>query len=69
MKKFKFIQQTKRSNQNEHWYFTTENDCYVSDSGSFDKEIAYEKFKILSNGGSLEPKSEVLEEINYEPNL
>jgi hypothetical protein len=67
MKKFEFIQQTKRTNENEHWYYTKENGNYVSDSGSFDKEIAYERFKILSNGGSLEPKCEVLEEINFEP--
>jgi hypothetical protein len=67
MKTFKFIQQTKRSNPEEHWYFTEENGAYVSDSGSFDKEIAYGKFQILCNGGSLEPKKEVLEEVIYEP--
>jgi hypothetical protein len=67
MKKFQFIQQTKRTNASEHWYYTSENGNYVSDSGSFDKEIAYERFKILADGGSLEPKTEVLEEINFEP--
>jgi hypothetical protein len=60
MKKIEFVQQV-RYNSNEIWYYTSINDCYVSDSGSFDKEVAYEKFTILSNGGSLEPVKTILE--------
>lgn len=60
MKKIEFVQQV-RYNSNEIWYYTAINDSYVSDSGSFDKEVAYEKFTILSNGGSLEPVKTILE--------
>jgi hypothetical protein len=60
MKKIEFVQQT-RINSSDIWFYTAINDCYVSDSGSFDKEVAYEKFIILSNGGSLEPLKTILE--------
>ena len=42
--------------------FTKEDEKYVSDSGSYDKDIAYEKFILLTQGGSLEPKIQILVE-------
>jgi len=60
MKKIEFVQQT-RYNSSDIWYYTSIDECYVSDSGSFDKEVAYDKFTILANGGSLEPIKTILE--------
>lgn len=60
MKKIEFVQQV-RYNSNDIWYYTAIDECYISDSGSFNKEVAYEKFTILLNGGSLEPVKTILE--------
>jgi hypothetical protein len=61
MKKVEFVQQTAHYDNNKMWYYTAINDAYVSDSGHYEKEIAYEKFIILSNGGSLLPIKTILE--------
>jgi hypothetical protein len=66
MKKFEFISETKYNKPNDPYYFTKEDGLYVSDSGSFDKDTAYEKFLFLAQGGSLTPKTEVLNEIILE---
>lgn len=68
MKTFKFIGETKYTNPNDTWYYTTENDGFVPDSGHFDKAKAYEKFMVLSQGGSIKPKVEIFEEVILEPN-
>ncbi|HBT93118.1 MAG TPA: hypothetical protein DEB23_02405 [Chitinophagaceae bacterium] len=67
MKSFKFIAEAKFAKPDDIFYYTTEDDSYVSDSGSGIKENAYEKFLILAQGGSLKPKKEILEEIFFEP--
>jgi hypothetical protein len=61
MKKVEFVQQVAYYDKEKTWYFTAIDDCYVSDSGSYDKDIAYEKFIILSNGGNLLPIKTILE--------
>ena len=61
MKKVEFVQQTAHYDNNKMWYYTAIDGSYVSDSGHYDKEIAYEKFIILSNGGSLLPIKTILE--------
>lgn len=61
MKKVEFIQQTAHYDNNKMWYFTVIDGSYVSDSGHYDKDIAYERFTVLSNGGSLEPVKTILE--------
>jgi hypothetical protein len=61
MKKVEFVQQTAHYDNNKMWYYTAIDDCYVSDSGHYEKETAYEKFIILSNGGSLAPIKTILE--------
>jgi hypothetical protein len=61
MKKIEFVQQTAYYDKEKIWFFTAINDCYVSDSGSYDKDIAYERFTLLSNGGSLDPVKTILE--------
>ena len=60
MKKVEFVQETKW-NSTSIWYYTTIDSYYVSESGSHNKDIAYEKFIILANGGSLEPVKTILE--------
>jgi len=67
MKSFKFIGEAKYGKPEDIFYYTTEDDSYISDSGSHIKENAYEKFLILAQGGSLKPKKEILEEIFFEP--
>ena len=67
MKSFKFIGEAKYAKPEDIFYYTTEDDFYVSDSGSHIKENAYEKFLILAQGGSLKPTKETLEEIFFEP--
>jgi hypothetical protein len=67
MKSFKFIGEAKFGKPEDIFYYTTEDDSYISDSGSHIKENAYEKFLILAQGGSLKPKKEILEEIFFEP--
>ena len=67
MKSFKFIAESKFAKPDDIFYYTTEDDFYVSDSGSGIKENAYAKFLILSQGGSLKPTKEILEEILFEP--
>lgn len=60
MKKVEFVQETKW-NSDSIWYYTRIDSYFVSESGSHDKDIAYEKFIILANGGSLEPVKTILE--------
>lgn len=67
MKKFQFVAESKWNKPEQVWYFTKIDDCFVSNSGSFEKEVAYEKFMLLVNGGSLEDKVEILEELITEP--
>ena len=67
MKSFKFIAEVKFGKPNDIFYYTTEDDFYVSDSGSGIQENAYEKFLILAKGGSLKPTKKILEEIFFEP--
>lgn len=62
MKKYQFVSETKYNKPDDPYFFTKEDEKYVSDSGSYDKEIAYEKFILLTQGGSLEPKIQVLVE-------
>ena len=62
MKKFEFISETKYNKPEDPYFYTKEDGYYVSDSGSYDKNQAYEKFLILAQGGSLKPKTQVLEE-------
>ena len=60
MKKVEFVQEQKA---NDSWifYYTTVDSMFVSESGSSDKETAYQKFIIISNGGSLSPIKTILE--------
>lgn len=60
MKTLEFIAD-KKYNSDSIFYYTKINGDYVSDSGSHDRDIAYEKFTHLSNGGSLEPEQTILE--------
>ena len=60
MKKVEFVQETKWDSE-RIFYYTTIDSYFVSESGSSDKEIAYEKFTIIANGGSLEPIKTILE--------
>jgi len=61
MKKIEFVEQVAYYDNNKTWYFTNIDDSYLSDSGHYDKEIAYEKFVIVANGGSLTPVKTILE--------
>jgi hypothetical protein len=67
MKSFKFIGEAKFGKPEDIFYYTTEDDHYIPDSGSHIKETAYEKFLILAQGGSLKPTKEIFEEIIFEP--
>ena len=67
MKSFKFIGEAKYGKPEDIFYYTTEDEQYILDSGSHTKEIAYEKFLILAQGGSLKPTKEIFEEIIFEP--
>lgn len=60
MKKVEFVQEQK---VNDSWifYYTTIDSMFVSESGSANKEAAYQKFIIISNGGSLSPIKTILE--------
>lgn len=69
MKKYQFMAETKWNKPENVWYYTKIDDAFVSNSGSFNKEEAYQKFIILKDGGSLEDKQEVLEEIHIPINL
>ena len=69
MKKFQFIAETKWNKPEQVWYFTKNELGFISNSGSFNKEEAYQKFIILKDGGSLEDIQEILEEIIIQPNL
>ena len=62
MKKYQFVSETKYNKPDDPYFFTKEDEKYVSDSGSYDKDIAYEKFILLTQGGSLEPKIQILVE-------
>lgn len=66
MKKFEFVSETKFNKPDDPYFFTKEDGYFVSDSGSYDKDQAYEKFLILAQGGSLKPNTLVLEEIILE---
>ena len=63
MKKFEFISEKKYNKPDEPYFYTKEDGYFVSDSGSYDKDQAYEKFLYLSQGGSLKPTIEVLNQI------
>ena len=63
MKKFEFISEAKYNKPDEPYFYTKEDGYFVSDSGSYDKDQAYEKFLYLSQGGSLKPTIEVLDQI------
>lgn len=67
MKSFKFIGEAKFGKPDDIFYYTTEDDSYIPDSGSHIKEAAYEKFLILSQGGSLKPTKQIIFEIFFEP--
>ena len=62
MKKFEFVSETKYNKPNQPYFYTKEDGYFVSDSGSFEKDQAYEKFLHLAEGGSLKPTEKVLEE-------
>ncbi len=62
MKKFEFVSETKYNKPDQPYFYTKEDNYFVSDSGSFDKDQAYEKFLHLAQGGSLKPTEKVLEE-------
>ena len=62
MKKFEFVSETKYNKPDDPYFYTKEDNYFVSDSGSYDKDQAYEKFLILAQGGSLKPITQVLEE-------
>jgi hypothetical protein len=62
MKKFEFISETKYNKPDDPYFYTKEDGYFVSDSGSYDKDQAYDKFLILAQGGSLKPTTQVLEE-------
>ena len=63
MKKFEFVSEKKYNKPDEPYFYTKEDGYFVSDSGSYDKDQAYEKFLYLSQGGSLKPTIEVLDQI------
>ena len=63
MKKFEFVSEAKFNKPDDPYFFTKEDGYFVSDSGSYDKDQAYEKFLLLAQGGSLKPTTQVLEEI------
>ena len=63
MKKFEFISEKKFNKPDDPYFYTKEDGYFVSDSGSYDKDQAYEKFLYLSQGGSLKPTIEVLDQI------
>lgn len=65
MKKFEFVQETKRTNGEVSWY-TKCDGIYVSYSVSFDKEIAYNYFINLSSGGSIVNEVIILETKNFQ---
>ncbi|MFZ4103747.1 MAG: hypothetical protein ACOYKI_03360 [Sediminibacterium sp.] len=62
MKKFEFISETKYNKPDVPYFYTKEDGYFVSDSGSYDKDEAYEKFLILAQGGCIIPTTQVLEE-------
>ena len=62
MKKFEFISEAKFNKPDDPYFFTKEDGYFVSDSGSYDKDQAYEKFLLLAQGGSLKPTTLILEE-------
>jgi len=62
MKKFEFISETKYNKPDDPYFYTKEDGYFVSDSGSYDKDQAYDKFLILAQGGSLKPKETILEQ-------
>ena len=62
MKKFEFVSETKYNKTHDPYFYTKEDSYFVSDSGSYDRDQAYEKFLILAQGGSLKPNTQVLEE-------
>jgi hypothetical protein len=62
MKKFEFVSETKYNKLDDPYFYTKEDNYFVSESGSYDKDQAYEKFLILAQGGSLKPTTQVLEE-------
>lgn len=66
MKKFEFISETKYNKPDDPYFYTKEDGYFVSDSGSYDKDQAYEKFLLLAQGGSLKPTIQVLNEIILE---
>lgn len=59
MKKFEFLKETKMDGT--HLWYTKVDGSYVSNSLSHTQDEAYEKFTILSTGGSLENVQEILE--------
>ncbi len=69
MKKYEFVSETKYNKPDDPYFFTRLDEKYVSDSGSYDKDIAYEKFILLTQGGSLEPKIQILVEKIIKPNI
>lgn len=66
MKKFEFVSETKYNKPDVPYYYTKEDTYFVSDSGSYDKDQAYEKFLFLAQGGSLKATEIILEEIILE---
>ena len=60
MKTLEFIAE-KRYESETIFYYTKIDGHFVSDSGSHNRDVAYEKFTYLSNGGSLEPTQTILE--------
>ena len=62
MKKFEFISETKYNKPDQPYFYTKEDNYFVSDSGSYDKDQAYEKFLFLVQGGSLKPTETILEQ-------
>ena len=63
MKKFEFVSEKKFNKPDDPYFYTKEDGYFVSDSGSYDKDQAYEKFLYLAQGGSLIPTIEVLDQI------
>jgi len=62
MKKFEFVSETKYNKPDQPYFYTKEDGYFVSDSGSYDKDQAYEKFLFLAQGGSLKPTETILEQ-------
>jgi hypothetical protein len=62
MKKFEFVSETKYNSPDAPYFYTKEDGYFVSDSGSYDKVQAYEKFLILAQGGCIKPTTQVLDE-------